>query len=224
MKTSLFVFLHLWKNAFGGNLENFLTTRRLMPTLKSVLKGRSLNDKYIENFDDLKKMVTQLREGGFNIVLTQGVFDMFHVGHGRYLAEARTHGDVLIVGVDSDELTRRMKGPKRPFDIFEERIEILAMLDSVSIITRRDVDQDKYDLIKLVHPDVLIMSKTTSSFNNEDIEALSGHCGEIKHLEAKAANSTTAKILRLMIEGAEELAEEVKQTVANYFKRNGAAK
>lgn len=195
-----------------------------MPTLKSVLSGRSLQDKYIESFDDLKKMVAQLREGGFKIALTQGVFDMFHVGHGRYLAEGRTFGDVLIVGVDSDELTKKMKGPNRPFDIFEERIEILAMLDSVSIITRRHVDQDKYDLIKLVSPDVLIMSQTTSSFNDEDKKALEKYCGKIEHLEAKAATSTTAKTLRLMTEGAEELANEIQRTVTRYLQKNGAAK
>ena len=144
-----------------------------MPTLKNILQG-----KYIPNFGDLSKIVSQLKEGGYTIALTQGVYDMFHVGHGRYLAEARSYGDVLIVGVDSDELTKSMKGPTRPFDVFEERIEILSMLASVSIITRRHTDQHKYDLIKLVQPDVLIMSKTTSSFTDEDKRELDRHCGK----------------------------------------------
>lgn len=196
-----------------------------MPTLKSILQGSNRwQDKYVDDFRALEILVKQLREGGFKIALTQGVFDMFHVGHGRYLAEARSHGDVLIVGVDSDELTRQMKGKNRPFDIFEERIEILSMLSSVSIIARRHIDQDKYDLIKLVHPDILIMSQTTSSFNEDDKLALEQYCGEIKHLEAKAATSTTAKTLRLMTEGAEELANQVQKTVADFFRQKNGDK
>lgn len=193
-----------------------------MPTLKNVLQGSCLQDKYIPDFGDLAKIVQQLKEGGFTIALTQGVFDMFHVGHGRYLYEARTHGDVLIVGVDSDELTKAMKGPNRPFDVFEERIEILSMLASVSVIARRHTNQHKYDLIKLVQPDVLIMSKTTSSFTEEDKTELDKYCGQIKHLEAKAATTTTAKTLRLMTDGAKDLADRIQQTVAEYFHQNGA--
>jgi len=191
-----------------------------MPTLKNVLQGSALCDKYIPDFEDLAKIVRQLKEGGFKIALTQGVYDMFHVGHGRYLAEGRSHGDVLIVGVDSDELTRSMKGKNRPFDVFDERIEILAMLSSVSIITRRDLDQHKYDLIKLVQPDVLIMSKTTTSFSDEDKRLLNEHCGRIEHLEAKAATSTTAKMLRLMTEGAQGLASRIEATVREYFEHS----
>ncbi|MEK7116975.1 MAG: adenylyltransferase/cytidyltransferase family protein [Patescibacteria group bacterium] len=192
-----------------------------MPTLKNVLQGNCLQDKYIPDFEDLAKIVRQLKEGGFKIAMTQGVFDMFHVGHGRYLREARSYGDVLIVGVDSDELTREMKGPKRPFDVFEERIEILSMLASVSIIARRHTDKHKYDLIKLVEPDILIMSKTTSSFNDDDKRELDQYCGKIEHLEAKAATTTTAKTLRLMTDGAKELAERIERTVTDFFQQNG---
>lgn len=190
-----------------------------MPTLKDVLQARCcLKDKLINDFAELTDIVEQLKKGGFKVVLTQGVYDMFHVGHGRYLAEAQSFGDILIVGVDSDELTRQMKGPSRPFDCFEERVEILSMLNSVNIITRRDIGQHKYDLIKLVRPDILVMSKTTSSFTEEDKEALNRFCGKIEHLEAKAATSTTAKTLRLMTEGAEGLAKAIQKTVTDYFR------
>lgn len=193
-------------------------------TLKNILQGNCcLQDKYIPDFDDLAKIVRQLKEGGFKIALTQGVYDMFHVEHGRYLAEARSYGDVLVVGVDSDELVREMKkGSNRPFDVFEERIEILSMLASVSIITRRHTNQHKYDLIKLVQPDVLVMSKTTSSFTDKDKRELNQYCGRIEHLEAKAATSTSAKMLRLATEGAQELASKIQQVVADYFRQNGA--
>lgn len=193
-----------------------------MPKLKNILQADyRLEDKYVPDFDELACLVKQFKDGGFKISLTQGVFDMFHVGHGRYLAEARENGDVLIVGVDSDELTRQMKGPNRPFDDFDQRIEVLAMLAFVNIITKRDVGQDKYDLIKLVQPDVLIMSQTTRSFSEADIAELTPHCGVIKHLEAKAATTTTAKMRRLMEDGARELASQINDDLAQFTNRVG---
>lgn len=185
-----------------------------MPTLKTILEARhSVHDKFISSLSDLQVLVRLMKEAGYRIVLTQGVYDMFHVGHGRYLADASSKGDVLIVGVDSDELTKSMKGPNRPFDTFEQRIEVLAMLSFVHIIARRDVNEHKYDLIKLVRPDVLVMSQTTRSFGDEDKDALKEFCGEIVHLEARAATSTTAKLRLLKIDGARELADKLKGRV-----------
>ncbi|KND46728.1 MAG: Glycerol-3-phosphate cytidylyltransferase [Parcubacteria bacterium C7867-006] len=186
-------------------------------TLKSILKAKhGVTEKYIPNLDDLKKIVEAAKQGGYKVGLTQGVYDMFHVGHGRYLEEASTHADILIVGVDSDELTRSMKGPTRPFDTFEERIEILAMLSCVHVIVKRDVDQHMYDLIKLVKPDVLVMSQTTRTFGDEDKRVLNEYCGTIRHLEAKAATSTTAKLRRLKIEGITPFSIAVKQKVTEF--------
>lgn len=188
-----------------------------MLTVKKTLEaGLRVEDKYIQDRSDLASHVNLLRQSGFTIALTQGVYDMFHVGHARYLAQAKICGDILIVGVDSDELTRSMKGPDRPFDTFEDRIELLAMLACVNIIVKRDVDEHKYDLIKRVHPDVLVMSQTTHSFGEEDKLALSEYCGEIKHLKAQAATSTTARIRRLKINGNKELARTVSDKVQSF--------
>jgi D-beta-D-heptose 7-phosphate kinase/D-beta-D-heptose 1-phosphate adenosyltransferase len=185
--------------------------------LKKILQGGGrLNDKYVPDYKDLARIITLAKESGYGIALTQGVFDMFHVGHLRYLQEARSHGDLLVVGVDSDELTRDMKDPLRPFDIYDERIEILAGIHDVSIITGRDVGQHKYDLIKLVRPDVLIMSKSTSSFTEEDKIALAEFCGKIEHLEAKAATSTTAKMRRILNGGAQALADKIHGKVSDF--------
>ncbi|MSU45447.1 MAG: hypothetical protein EXS47_02350 [Candidatus Zambryskibacteria bacterium] len=190
-----------------------------MTTLKKILSlTHDVQDKYFADRDHLVHQVKLIKEAGFTIALTQGVYDMFHVGHGRYLADASACGDILIVGVDSDELTRSMKGPDRPFDTFDERIEILAMLAFVNIIAMRDVGEHKYDLIKLVRPDVLVMSKTTSTFGDEDKAILEDFCGEIRHLEARAATSTTAKLRRLKIEGMKELGGQVQSRVETFSK------
>jgi D-beta-D-heptose 7-phosphate kinase/D-beta-D-heptose 1-phosphate adenosyltransferase len=199
----------------------------MTPSLKTILEGtHGLDGKYIPNFEILRRQVELLKEGGYHIVLTQGVYDMFHVGHGRYLETASEFGDVLIVGVDSDELTRQMKGDDRPFDGFEERIELLAMLSFVNVITRRDVDQHYNDLIRLVRPDVLVMSKTTSTFTEERKKEIEEYCGRIEHLEPRAApetTSTTAKLRRMRVEGAKELGALLAQTVENYLRGDGDA-
>ncbi|MEK7564960.1 MAG: adenylyltransferase/cytidyltransferase family protein [Patescibacteria group bacterium] len=187
------------------------------PTVKSILEtGFNLEAKYISDYKELRRLVKLLRESGYTIVLTQGVYDMYHVGHSRYLIKARSFGDVLIVGVDSDELTRKMKGTDRPFDNFEDRTELLAGFSFINILTRRDVGEHKYRLIKLVRPDVLVMSKTTKSFTERDKTALEGCCGRIEYLEAQAppsSVSTTAKIRRLRLGGAQELGDKISKSV-----------
>lgn len=194
----------------------------MVPTVKSVLEaGFGLENKYVPDYKDLKRLVDLLRGSGYAIVLTQGVWDMYHVGHSRYLIKARSFGDVLIVGVDSDELTRSMKGDDRPFDVFEDRMELLAGLSFINILTRRDIGEHKYGLIKLVRPDILVMSKTTKSFTERDKVALENHCGRIEYLEAQAppsSISTTAKIRRLRQGGAQELAGQISKAVESVVK------
>lgn len=195
----------------------------MAPTLKSILKAMGgLDGKYIPDFGDVETVVKLAKESGYKVVLTQGVYDMFHSGHARYLADAKSRGDVLIVGVDSDELTRELKGENRPFDSFEERIELLSHLSSVNIITRRHTDQHKYDLMKLVRPDVLVISQTTATIFDEDRRAFDEFCGELVNLERKAATTTTAKFRRLQIEGAQALAKDltvaVGEIISNHLK------
>jgi rfaE bifunctional protein nucleotidyltransferase chain/domain len=189
-------------------------------TVERILSGNlNFQDRYVPKYDDLEQLLKLLRQYGRKIVLTQGVYDMFHVGHGRYLSEAKRHGDILIVGIDTDELTRKRKGPDRPFDTLSHRVEVLAMLRAVDIITIRDVHHHMYDLIKLVKPDVLIMSETTEDFGDKDRQKLLRYCGELKVLEAKAATTTTAKLRRIMNTGARGLSEKISAVVTDYLKQ-----
>lgn len=178
--------------------------------IKDIVNGvLGFKHRYIPNYADLLAIVRTLKIAGYRIVLTQGVYDLFHVGHKRFLEEAKNQGDILIVGVDTDKLTKKRKGPKRPFDKLQDRVEILSGLKAVDIITIRNDNDHMYKLIKLVRPDVLIMSQTTEDFTNQDKKNLLQYCGEIKVLPAKAATSTTAKLRRLMINGAEQLAQKI---------------
>src|SRR6188768_3571704 len=85
--------------------------------------------------ESLTAKVAELREHGAKLVLANGCFDLFHVGHLRYLLGAADLGDVLIVGVNSDEQTRRLKGDGRPHTPQNERAEIIAGLRCVDIVT-----------------------------------------------------------------------------------------
>src|SRR3982750_1555796 len=85
--------------------------------------------------DALTAFVRDARAAGKRVVFTNGVFDLLHPGHLRYLQAARSHGDVLIVGVNSDASVRRNKGPGRPINPEAERAEILAALDCVDAVS-----------------------------------------------------------------------------------------
>lgn len=188
--------------------------------VKQVKAELDMPDRYVPDYPKLEALVKKLKRQGRRIVLTQGVYDLFHVGHKRYLEAAKSHGDVLVVGVDSDELTRERKGPKRPFDCFEDRVEVLMSLRAVDIVTVRHVHHHMYDLIKLVKPHVLVMSETTADFTPEDKDKLSVYYEEIRVLPAQASTSTTAKLRKLMVDGAEELGKRV-VSVINGFLKNG---
>lgn len=85
--------------------------------------------------EQLVERLAPERARGARIVFTNGVFDLLHLGHLRYLERARSLGDVLVVGVNSDESTRQLKGPARPLAPAEERAELLAALDCVDYVT-----------------------------------------------------------------------------------------
>ncbi len=181
--------------------------------------GTNFSKRFIPNYDNLEKVVLSLKEEGRRVVLTQGVWDLLHEGHARYLEKAKSYGDVLIVGVDSDELTRRRKGPNRPIVPQSERVNMLVHLRHVDIVTIREHHHDIGDLIRLIRPDVLITSKSTSDFTEDLKTEYNNHCSEIVTLSPQATTSTTARIRDITIEGAEDLAKEVKKITEDFLRR-----
>jgi rfaE bifunctional protein nucleotidyltransferase chain/domain len=114
--------------------------------------------------DELKKNVERLRTDGKKIVFTNGCFDIIHVGHVRYLKEAKSLGDILIVALNSDRSVSALK-PERPINPQEHRAEVLAALEVVDYVTLFD-EETPYDLIKLLNPDVLVKG---GDWKKEDI-------------------------------------------------------
>lgn len=153
-----------------------------------------------EVYKDLKE-ISNAMEGihatGSKIVLTQGTFDLLHIGHARYLQEAKKMGDFLIVGVDDDEKVKTRKGPDRPIVPDTERVEMLTHLKYVDTVFLKTVKAPKWSLIKAVKPDILVATKET--YNAEQVNELKKFCGKVVVLDPKATTSTSAKIRRMQI-------------------------
>jgi D-beta-D-heptose 7-phosphate kinase/D-beta-D-heptose 1-phosphate adenosyltransferase len=103
----------------------------------------------------LEKSLAPHRSAGRSIVFTNGCFDILHPGHVRLLQQARDFGDILVLGLNSDDSVRRLKGPGRPILQMDERVEVLGALRSVDIIAAFD-EEDPLALIQEVRPHVLV--------------------------------------------------------------------
>jgi len=106
------------------------------------------------SWSELENHLAAIR-GKQKIVFTNGCFDWLHVGHIRYLQEAKSCGDILVVGVNTDESVRKLKGPTRPVQNESDRAEILAALSSVDY-TVLFSEETPLELIKVVRPDILV--------------------------------------------------------------------
>jgi rfaE bifunctional protein nucleotidyltransferase chain/domain len=104
---------------------------------------------------EARRLVDDLRASGKTTVFTNGVFDLLHIGHLRYLEEAKGLGDALLVGVNSDRSVRLLKGPCRPITVEEERAEVLAALTCVDGVVIFD-EETPAELIQAIQPDVLV--------------------------------------------------------------------
>ena len=103
--------------------------------------------------DELKHILQGLKAQAKRVVFTNGCFDIIHIGHIRYLREARTFGDLLVVGINSDRSVSIIK-PDRPINSQDQRAEVLASLEMVDYVTIFD-EETPYELIKSMQPDVL---------------------------------------------------------------------
>lgn len=170
--------------------------------------GTNVKDRYIRDHKKLAKLVKHWKQLGLRIVLTSGSWDLFHVGHAEYLERAKALGDLLIVGVDSDEKVRARKGPHRPVVPEEERVRILCHVRHVDVVTLKPQSEAKNGLIKLVRPDVLILSKSTRH-KSADIKEKKKYVGKVVLLDPQASTSTSAKVRLLHVSGADRFAKEV---------------
>ena len=145
---------------------------------------------------DAVALVERLRAAGRTIVFTNGVFDLLHVGHLRYLQHARGRGDALIVGLNSDRSVRHIKGPDRPITAEAERAEILEALACVDAVVIFD-EETPHDLIMAIQPDVLVKGAdwAVDAIVGRDIVEARG--GRVVRVPIEPGHSTTKLVDRI---------------------------
>lgn len=169
--------------------------------------------RYIADRGQVVDYVDALKTLGQKIVLTSGTFDLVHVGHARYLEKAKTFGDILVVGVDSDRKVRERKGPDRPIVPDQERVQMLAHLRSVDLLTLKESDEAQWQLIKEVQPDTLVV--TAETYSSSVISELGRICGEVMVLEPQATTSTSAQIRRLQVDFGSKITQPIDEILAS---------
>lgn len=179
----------------------------------------TLKARFVPDYVKLKKMVDDLRRKGKKVVLTQGVYDLIHEGHAAYLERARDLGDVLIVGVDSDELTKLRKGPRRPIVPQKERLSMLLHLRHVDFVTLKEVHHNLEDLIIAIRPDVMVFSNSTKEITPEVAKYYKQYCGKVIVLPPQATTTTSSRVRNLTIEGVENLAEEIEKLITEFLEK-----
>jgi len=155
----------------------------------------SMKEKILSQ-DKLLGLRQGLRAAGKIVVFTNGVFDLLHVGHVRYLAAARALGDVLVVAVNSDKTVRELKGEGRPVTNENERAEILAALRQVNYVTIFD-DVSPRSLIARLLPDVLVKGGDyglDQIHGREEVEAAGGRVVSLPFIPGASTSSIVERI------------------------------
>lgn len=153
---------------------------------------QSTSDAHIKTYSEIISIAERLKKEGKKVVFTNGCFDILHVGHVKYLQEAKSYGDVLIVGLNSDRSVRVLKGPSRPVNPEADRAYILAALESVDYVVMFS-DETPYALIRGVAPDILVKG------GDYEGKAVVGaeFAKELKLVQFVDGKSTTATISRI---------------------------
>ena len=151
----------------------------------------------ILKLSDLLQVIEDLRKAGKRIVFTNGCFDILHVGHVRYLAAARSKGDALILGLNSDASVKSIKPDNRPIVNQDQRAEVLAGLACVDYITIFD-DPDPLALIQTIKPDVLIKGADWKETDIIGSDVVKSYGGKVIRIEVVPDISTSRIIQRIL--------------------------
>lgn len=165
--------------------------------LEEAIEGHEPIGKKIKLGKEIRAIVQNLKNEGAKIVFTNGCFDILHLGHVRYLRKAKNLGDILVVGLNSDDSVRQLKGPERPYISELERAEILASLecvDYVIIFSEKRPD----NLIKIVKPDFHVKGgdyKISALPEKKLVESLGGKVVVIPPIKGRSTTNIVERIL-----------------------------
>ena len=184
-------FANLAAGVVVGKIGSAIATLNEIIEYESSLK-KSTSDEHIKTFDEIASLSKELRARGKKIIFTNGCFDILHIGHVRYLETAKSYGDILILGLNSDRSVTSIKGKGRPINIQLDRAYILAALEAVDYVVVFDEDTP-YDLIKAVKPDVLVKG---SDYEGKKVVG-QDIADELKLVEFVDGKSTTKTIEKI---------------------------
>jgi D-beta-D-heptose 7-phosphate kinase / D-beta-D-heptose 1-phosphate adenosyltransferase len=154
--------------------------------------NKSTSDKHIKTLSEITSLSAELKTRGKKIIFTNGCFDLLHAGHVHYLETAKSFGDVLILGLNSDRSITALKGTDRPINIQIDRAYILAALEAVDYVVIFDEDTP-YDLIKSVKPHVLVKG---GDYEGQDIvgQDIADEVKLVQFVDGKSTTQTIEKI------------------------------
>ena len=150
----------------------------------------------VRDWNALSTALEDYRGAGKTIVSTNGVFDVLHVGHVRYLQAARALGDCLVVGVNSDECTRHLKGPSRPFVPEADRMELLAALECVDFVTLFE-ETTPEALLEAIRPDIHAKGGDYHLALLPEAEVVERHGGKVVSVPFEEGYSTSSLVERI---------------------------
>jgi D-beta-D-heptose 7-phosphate kinase/D-beta-D-heptose 1-phosphate adenosyltransferase len=184
-------FANLAAGVVVGKLGSATATIDEIEDYKASLHKSSIEN-HIKSFDEIDIQVKRLKKLGKKIIFTNGCFDILHRGHVSYLDTAKSFGDVLILGLNTDSSVKRLKGENRPINSEDDRAFVLAALESVDYVVKFDQDTP-YDLIKIVKPDVLVKG---GDYEGKEVVG-SDIASEVKLVQFVDGKSTTKTIEKI---------------------------
>ena len=185
-------FANLASGVVVGKIGSATATLNEIIEYESSL-NKSTSDEHIKTFDEIKDLVADLKKRGKKIVFTNGCFDILHVGHVKYLEEAKSFGDVLILGLNSDESVTILKGEGRPINPQMDRAYILAALEPVDYVVIFSEDTP-YNLIKLIKPHTLVKG---GDYEGKEVagQDIADELKLVQFFDGKSTSQTIERIL-----------------------------
>ena len=160
------------------------------------MKVDGASDARVLTWDETGSFVRTARANGRRVVFTNGVFDLLHPGHVRYLQHARSLGDLLIVGLNADASVKRNKGPGRPITPQAERAEVLAALECVDAVVIFGQDTPA-EIVRLVQPDVLVKGADWPADQIVGRDTVEARGGRVVLVPVEQGHSTSAIVERI---------------------------
>lgn len=189
-----------------------------------ILQGTATyQDRFVPDHEELKQIIAHLQSMGSVVVFTTGVWDLFHIGHAEYIQRGKEEARklypdaehiIMVLGVDTDELTKVRKGPKRPIVPENERCRILSQLRTVDLLT---LQYEPNQLYKTVDHHVRVISTSTQDLP-DDYEEIRNECEHLVNLPPQAETSTSARIRLLAMDGKLETLAAFRERFERLFK------